>query len=61
MLQSGIFVWGTSELETLYGPSKVEGTALLLKRTSELKVIHQMEQLKGTDVYLKAFLGGNKT
>ena len=42
------------ELETLYGPLRVEGTAFLLKRISELRALHQIEQLKGTDVYLKA-------
>ena len=42
------------ELETLYGPLKVEGTAFLLKRISELRALHQIEQLRGTDVYLNA-------
>ena len=42
------------ELETLYGPLKVEGTAFLLKRISELRALQQIEQLKGTDVYLNA-------
>jgi hypothetical protein len=41
------------ELETLYGPLRVEGTAFLLKRIGELRVLHQIEQLKGTDIYLK--------
>jgi hypothetical protein len=42
------------ELETLYGPLKVEGTVFLIKRISELRALQQIEQLKGTDVYLNA-------
>jgi len=42
------------ELETLYGPLKVEGTVFLLKRISELRALRQIEQLRGTDVYLNA-------
>jgi len=42
------------ELQTLYGPLKVEGTAFLLKRINELRALQQIEQLKGTDVYLNA-------
>ena len=42
------------ELQTLYGPLKVEGTVFLLKRISELRALQQIEQLKGTDVYLNA-------
>ena len=42
------------ELETLYGPLKVEGTVFLLKRINELRALQQIEQLRGTDVYLNA-------
>jgi hypothetical protein len=42
------------DLETLYGPLRVEGKALLLKRIIELRALQQIEQLKGTDVYLNA-------
>jgi len=35
------------ELQTLYGPLKVEGTAFLLKRINELRALQQIEQLKG--------------
>ena len=44
----------TYELDTLYGPVKVESTALLLKRIIELRALSKMEELKGTDVYVKA-------
>jgi hypothetical protein len=43
------------ELDTLYGPLKVESTALLLKRINELKAINRIDQLKGTEVYGNAF------
>jgi len=42
------------ELDTFYGPLKVESTALLLKRINELKAIHRIDQLKESDVYLNA-------
>jgi hypothetical protein len=42
------------ELDTNYGPLKVESTALLLKRINELRALSKIEELKGTDVYLKA-------
>jgi len=42
------------ELETLYGPLKVEGTVFLLKRISELRALRQIDQLRGMDVYLNA-------
>jgi len=44
----------TYELETNYGPLKVESTALLLKRINELRALSKIEALKGTDVYLEA-------
>jgi hypothetical protein len=50
-------VVSTYELETNYGPVSVESTVLLLKRITELKAIHKMEQLQGTDVFLKAAQG----
>ena len=45
----------TYDLDTSYGPLKVESTALLLKRIGELKAIARIEQLKKTDVYMNAF------
>jgi len=45
----------TYELDTLYGPVKVESTALLVKRIGELKALARIEEIKKTDVYLKAF------
>lgn len=42
------------ELDTQYGPLKVESTALLLKRVAELKALSKIEELKGTSVYLDA-------
>jgi len=42
------------ELQTLYGSLKVESTVFLLKRISELRALRQIEQLRGTDVYLNA-------
>jgi hypothetical protein len=44
----------TYDLDTSYGPLRVESTALLMKRVGELKAISRMEQLKGTDVYMNA-------
>jgi hypothetical protein len=44
----------TYDLDTGYGPLRVESTALLLKRINELKALSRIEQLKGTDVYLNA-------
>ncbi len=43
------------DLDTIYGPLKVESNALLLKRISELRALAQIEQLKKTDVYMNAF------
>lgn len=43
------------ELETFYGPLKVESTPLLRKRINELRAIYQIEQMKGTDTYKEAF------
>lgn len=51
----------TYELETNYGPLRVESTALLLIRINELKALHKMEQLKGTDVYSKALLAAGSS
>jgi hypothetical protein len=45
----------TYDLDTNYGPLRVESTALLLKRIGELKALAQIEQLKNTDVYMNAF------
>ncbi|MGA2401308.1 MAG: hypothetical protein ABSG91_06330 [Syntrophobacteraceae bacterium] len=45
----------TYDLDTTYGPLKVESTALLLKRIGELKALAQIDQLKKTDVYMNAF------
>jgi hypothetical protein len=44
----------TYDVDTFYGPLKVESTALLLKRIGELKAISRIEQLKGTDTYTNA-------
>src|SRR5208337_5335326 len=45
----------TYDLDTNYGPLRVESTALLFKRIGELKALAQIEQLKNTDVYMNAF------
>ena len=45
------------EVETQYGLLKAESTALLLKRVAELRALSKIEELKGTDVYLKAAKG----
>jgi hypothetical protein len=45
----------TYDLDTNYGPLRVESTALLFKRIGELKALAQIEQLKNTDVYMKSF------
>jgi hypothetical protein len=50
-------VVSTYELDTTYGPVTVESTVLLLKRMHELRAIHKMEQLQGTDVFMKAAQG----
>lgn len=42
------------ELDTVYGPLKVESTALLLKRINELRAIARIEKLKGSDAYIDA-------
>ena len=47
----------TYELETLYGPVRVESTALLVKRLQELNALAKIEEIKKTDVYLKALQG----
>jgi hypothetical protein len=44
----------TYDLDTQYGPLKVESTALLLKRVAEFRALLKIEELKRTDVYLKA-------
>jgi len=55
----------TYELDTVYGPLKVESTALLLKRVAEFRALSKIEELKRTSVYLeaakKAALGPVKT
>jgi len=45
----------TYDLDTYYGPLKVESTALLLKRIDELRALARIEQLKKSDVYMSAF------
>lgn len=48
------------ELETSYGPLRVEGTVHLLVRLNELKALQRMEKLKETDVYTEALKKGGK-
>ena len=50
-------VVSTYDLDTTYGPVTVESTILLLKRIHELRAIHKMEQLQGTDVFANAAKG----
>lgn len=50
-------VVSTYELDTKYGPVSVESTVLLLKRISELRALHKMEQLQGTDIFANAAKG----
>jgi hypothetical protein len=50
-------VVSTYELDTNYGPVTIESTVLLLKRMNELRAIQKMEQLQGTDVFMKAAQG----
>jgi hypothetical protein len=45
----------TYEIESQYGPLRVESTSLLLKRINEFKAISKIDQLKGTNVYADAF------
>ena len=45
----------TYYLDTSYGPLRVESTALLLKRIGELNALARIEQLKKTDIYMRAF------
>jgi len=47
----------TYELDTLYGPVRVESTGLLVKRIGELNALTKIEEIKKTDVYLKALQG----
>jgi hypothetical protein len=44
----------TYDLDTYYGPLKVESTALLSKRTGELRALAQIEQLRKSEVYMGA-------
>ena len=44
----------TYDLDTSYGPLRVESTALLMKRVSELRALVQIEQIKGSDAYMQA-------
>jgi len=44
----------TYELDTLYGPVRVESTALLVKRIGELNALVKIEEIKKTSAYLKA-------
>jgi hypothetical protein len=50
-------VVSTYELDTSYGPVKVESTVLLLKRIGELRALQKMEQLQGTDLFANAAKG----
>jgi hypothetical protein len=45
----------TYEIESQYGPLRVESTELLLKRVTELRVLSKLEELKGTSLYMDAF------
>src|SRR5512137_977758 len=44
----------TYELDTLYGPVRVESTALLVKRIGELNALVKIEEIKKSNAYLKA-------
>jgi hypothetical protein len=44
----------TYDLDTNYGPLRVESTALLMKRIDELRALARIEQLRKTEVYLSA-------
>jgi hypothetical protein len=44
----------TYGLDTLYGPLKVESTALLVKRIGELNALVKIEEIKKSSAYLKA-------
>ena len=44
----------TYEIETQYGPLRVESTELLLKRVSELRALSKLEELEGTSLYTDA-------
>ena len=44
----------TYELDTLYGPVRVESTALLMKRIGELNALVKIEEIKKSNAYLKA-------
>jgi hypothetical protein len=50
-------VVSTYHLDTNYGPLAVESTVLLLKRLHELRALHKMEQLQGTDIFANAAKG----
>lgn len=50
-------VVSTYELDTKYGQVTVESTVLLLKRISELRALHKMEQLQGTELFANAAKG----
>ncbi len=45
----------TYDLNTLYGPLRVESKALLMKRIGELNALTQIEQIKGSSAYMNAF------
>ena len=44
----------TYDLDTFYGPARVESTALLVKRIGELNALVKIEEIKKTNAYLKA-------
>jgi hypothetical protein len=48
----------TYRLTTDYGPLKVEGTSLLVKRTNELKALSHMEEVEQTDTFAEALKSG---
>jgi hypothetical protein len=48
----------TYRLTTDYGPLKVEGTSLLIKRTNELKALSHMEEVEQTETFAEALKKG---
>ncbi len=48
----------TYRLTTDYGPLKVEGTSLLIKRTNELKALSHMQEVEQTDTFAEALKSG---
>ena len=50
----------TYEIDSVYGPLKVESTALLMIRINEINALQRMEELKKSKVYKDAFKGALK-